>query len=38
MFYHALEIDEGNCIGCSRCMKICPTEAIRIINGKAIII
>ena len=37
MFYHALEIDEGNCIGCSRCMKICPTEAIRIINGKAII-
>ena len=35
MFYHALEIDEGNCIGCSRCMKICPTEAIRIRNGKA---
>ena len=37
MFYHALEIDEGNCIGCSRCMKICPTEAIRINNGKALI-
>ena len=37
MFYHALEIDEGNCIGCSRCMKICPTEAIRITNGKAFI-
>ena len=37
MFYHALEIDEGNCIGCSRCMKICPTEAIRIRNGKAFI-
>ena len=35
MFYHALEIDEGSCIGCSRCMKICPTEAIRIGNGKA---
>ena len=37
MFYHALEIDEGNCIGCSRCMKICPTEAVRITNGKAFI-
>ena len=37
MFYHALEIDNGNCIGCSRCMKICPTEAIRINNGKAFI-
>lgn len=37
MFYHALEIDEGNCIGCSRCMKVCPTEAIRILNGKAAI-
>lgn len=35
MFHHALEIDEGNCIGCSRCMKICPTEAIRITGGKA---
>ena len=35
MFYHALEIDEGSCIGCSRCMKICPTEAVRIRNGKA---
>lgn len=37
MFYHALEIKESNCIGCSRCMKICPTEAIRISNGKAFI-
>ena len=37
MFYHALEIDEGNCIGCSRCMKICPTEAIRINDGRAFI-
>ena len=37
MFYHALQIDESRCIGCSRCMKICPTEAIRINRGKAII-
>ena len=35
MFYHALQIDEPHCIGCSRCMKICPTEAIRIFEGKA---
>ena len=35
MFYHALQIDEPRCIGCSRCMKICPTEAIRINGGKA---
>ena len=36
-FYHALQIDEPRCIGCSRCMKICPTEAIRIHGGKAMI-
>lgn len=34
-FYHALQIDEDKCIGCSHCMKICPTEAIRVCNGKA---
>lgn len=38
MFYHALEINDTNCIGCSRCMKVCPTEAIRIRNGKAVIL
>ena len=37
MFYHALQIEEECCIGCSRCMKICPTEAIRISAGKAAI-
>ena len=35
MFYHALQVEESRCIGCSRCMKICPTEAIRIFGGKA---
>ena len=35
MFYHALQIEEERCIGCSRCMKTCPTEAIRIGGGKA---
>ena len=36
-FYHALQVEEQRCIGCSRCMKICPTEAIRIHGGKATI-
>ena len=35
MFYHALQIDTDRCIGCSRCMKNCPTEAIRIAAGHA---
>lgn len=34
-FYHALEIDDSRCIGCSNCMKICPTQAIRIRDAKA---
>lgn len=36
-FYHALKIDNDTCIGCSHCMNICPTEAMRVWNGKAII-
>ncbi len=34
-FYHALKINEDYCTGCTHCMKACPTEAIRIRNGKA---
>lgn len=37
-FYHAITIDRERCQGCSRCMKICPTEAIRMRNGKATIL
>ena len=29
-FYHALKIDNDRCIGCTHCMKECPTGAIRI--------
>lgn len=36
-FYHALTIDKDICIGCTHCMKSCPTEAIRIRDGKAFI-
>ena len=34
-FHHALKFREDICIGCSHCMMICPTEAIRVKNGKA---
>ncbi len=34
-FYHAINIDLEKCIGCAHCMKACPTEAIRISDGKA---
>jgi iron only hydrogenase large subunit-like protein len=33
--YHALKVDTEKCFGCTHCMKICPTEAIRIENGVA---
>ena len=36
-FFHALTIDQETCIGCSHCMKACPTEALRVRNGKAIL-
>lgn len=34
-FHHALRFREDICIGCSHCMNICPTEAIRVVHGKA---
>lgn len=36
-FYHAIKIDYDKCIGCTHCMTICPTQAIRIVKGKAIL-
>ncbi|MDX9694916.1 MAG: [Fe-Fe] hydrogenase large subunit C-terminal domain-containing protein [Bacteroidales bacterium] len=35
VFHHALKIHKDLCIGCSHCMHVCPTEAIRVKNGKA---
>jgi len=35
--YHALKVNEQKCIGCTHCMKVCPTEAIRLRNGLAVI-
>lgn len=34
-FHHALKFRKDTCIGCSHCMNICPTRAIRIHGGKA---
>ncbi len=34
-YNRALEIVEDICIGCSHCMKVCPTEALRVSAGKA---
>jgi iron only hydrogenase large subunit-like protein len=36
-FHHALKISDELCIGCSHCMNVCPTEAIRVRNGIAIL-
>lgn len=34
---HSVTLDESKCIGCTDCIKRCPTEAIRVRNSKAII-
>lgn len=35
MMKHLVDIHQERCIGCTRCMRACPTEAIRIIDDKA---
>jgi Na+-translocating ferredoxin:NAD+ oxidoreductase RNF subunit RnfB len=37
-FYHSVTLDSSRCKGCINCIKRCPTEAIRVRNGKAQII
>ncbi|WP_024345505.1 [Fe-Fe] hydrogenase large subunit C-terminal domain-containing protein [Lacrimispora indolis] len=34
-FYHSVRLDEELCMGCINCIKRCPTQAIRVRNGKA---
>lgn len=36
--FHSVIIDENKCAGCTNCIQRCPTEAIRIREGKAKII
>jgi len=35
--YHTLTIRHDVCVGCSHCIKVCPTEALRVKEGKAIL-
>ncbi len=37
-FFHSVHLEEGKCQGCVNCIKHCPTEAIRVRDGKAHII
>lgn len=36
-YNHSVSLEAEKCIGCTTCLKRCPTEAIRIRNGKAVI-
>lgn len=36
--YHSVTLDVERCKGCTNCIKGCPTEAIRVRNGKAYIL
>lgn len=37
-FFHSVTLDESKCVGCTNCIKRCPTEAIRVRDRKARII
>lgn len=37
-FFHSVRLDADKCKGCTNCIKHCPTEAIRVRNGKAYIL
>jgi iron only hydrogenase large subunit-like protein len=34
-FHHALRVQEDICTGCSHCLRVCPTDAVRIRHGKS---
>ena len=34
---HAVRLNRDLCMGCTNCIKRCPTEAIRVRDGKAVI-
>ncbi|HNX37649.1 MAG TPA: [Fe-Fe] hydrogenase large subunit C-terminal domain-containing protein [Candidatus Cloacimonadota bacterium] len=36
-YFHAIRILEDNCTGCTACVRVCPTEAIRVRDRKAVI-
>lgn len=37
-YFHSVKVDTERCNGSMRCMRVCPTEAIRIREGKAVIL
>lgn len=37
-FFHSVTLDRSKCVGCTNCIKRCPTQAIRVRSGKAQII
>ncbi len=37
-FVHSVTLDTDKCVGCTNCIKHCPTQAIRVRDGKATII
>jgi iron only hydrogenase large subunit-like protein len=36
-YFHSIRISEEKCLGCTHCMRVCPTEGIRLRKGKAYI-
>lgn len=34
-YFHSIRLEQEICQGCVSCVKVCPTEAIRVRNGKA---
>ena len=38
LLYHSVCLEQDMCKGCTTCMRLCPTQAIRVQNGKAKII
>ena len=37
-YFHSVRLDKDKCRGCTNCIKRCPTQAIRVRNGKAVIL
>jgi iron only hydrogenase large subunit-like protein len=37
-YFHTIVVDKEKCTGCMKCMRVCPTEAIRVRNGIATIL
>ena len=32
-YFHAIKLVKENCTGCTKCVRVCPTEALRVRNG-----